>query len=160
MGTVPSDLDIAQAANLVHINEIAEQLGLDPNTDLEHYGKHVAKINLEVLEKLQDRLREFAQRRNWEQFHAPKNLAMALSVEAAELLEHFQWLSEQQSEQLPADKLEQIGFELADVFIYTVRLADRLGVDLDQLVQRKIQINEQKYPVEKVYGSARKYTEY
>lgn len=117
-------------------------------------------MSAQYLEKLQDRLREFAQRRNWEQFHAPKNLAMALSVEAAELLEHFQWLSEQQSEQLPADKLEQIGFELADVFIYTVRLADRLGVDLDQLVQRKIQINEQKYPVEKVYGSAQKYTEY
>lgn len=117
-------------------------------------------MSAQYLEKLQDRLREFAQCRNWEQFHAPKNLAMALSVEAAELLEHFQWLSEQQSEQLPADKLEQIGFELADVFIYTVRLADRLGVDLDQLVQRKIQINEQKYPVEKVYGSAQKYTEY
>jgi NTP pyrophosphatase (non-canonical NTP hydrolase) len=114
----------------------------------------------QYLEKLQERLREFAQRRDWEQFHAPKNLAMALSVEAAELLEHFQWISEQQSEQLSADKLEQIGFELADVFIYTVRLADRLGVDLDELLQQKIQINEKKYPAEKVYGSAKKYTEY
>jgi dCTP diphosphatase len=112
------------------------------------------------LEKLQGQLREFAQRRNWEQFHAPKNLAMALSVEAAELLEHFQWLSEQQSEQLSAEKLEQVGFELADVFIFTLRLADRLGVDLDELARRKMQINEQKYPAEKVYGSAKKYTEY
>ena len=112
------------------------------------------------LEKLQDRLRDFAKERDWEQFHAPKNLAMALSVEAAELLEHFQWLSERQSETLPADKLEQVGFELADVFIYSVRLADRLGVDLDDLVLRKIALNEKKYPVEKVYGSAKKYTEY
>ena len=112
------------------------------------------------LERLQDRLRDFARRRNWEQFHAPKNLAMALSVEAGELMEHFQWLSEQQSENLSAEKLEEAGFELADVFIFTVRLADRLGVDLDDLVQRKIEINEKKYPVEKVYGSAKKYTEY
>lgn len=114
----------------------------------------------QYLQQLQDRLRDFARQRNWEQFHAPKNLAMALSVETAELLEHFQWLSEQQSENLPADKLEQVGFELADVFIFTVRLADRLGVDLADLVSRKIEINEQKYPVEKVYGSAKKYTEY
>jgi len=112
------------------------------------------------LTELQDQLRDFARRRNWEQFHAPKNLAMALSVEASELLEHFQWLSEQQSENLAAEKLEQVGFELADVFIFTVRLADRLGVDLSDLVQRKIALNEAKYPVERVYGSARKYTEY
>lgn len=114
----------------------------------------------QYLEKLQNQLRDFARRRNWEQFHAPKNLAMALSVEASELLEHFQWLSETQSENLSDEKLEEVGFELADVFIFTVRLADRLGVDLDDLVKRKIEINEQKYPAEKVYGSAKKYTEY
>lgn len=114
----------------------------------------------QYLEKLQNQLRDFARRRDWEQFHAPKNLAMALSVEASELLEHFQWLSEMQSENLSEEKLEEVGFELADVFIFTVRLADRLGVDLDDLVKRKIEINEQKYPAEKVYGSAKKYTEY
>ncbi len=112
------------------------------------------------IEDLQKRLRDFAIERNWEQFHAPKNLAMALAVEASELMEHFQWLSEQQSETLPADKLEEAGFELADVFIYSVRLADRLGVDLHDLVMRKIKLNEEKYPVAKAYGSAKKYTEY
>ncbi len=109
---------------------------------------------------LQARLRQFAQVRDWEQFHSPKNLAMALIVEAAELVEHFQWLTEQQSAQLPAEKLEQVAFELADIFIYTVRMADRLGVDLPATVQRKIEINEKKYPANQVKGSAKKYTEY
>lgn len=109
---------------------------------------------------LQARLRQFAQVRDWEQFHSPKNLAMALIVEAAELVEHFQWLTEQQSAQLPAEKLEQVAFELADIFIYTVRMADRLGVDLPATVQRKIELNEKKYPANQVKGSAKKYTEY
>lgn len=124
--------------------------------------KHIPEkfVPEKYIQDLQDRLRDFAKQRNWEQFHAPKNLAMALSVEASELLEHFQWLSETQSENLSADKLEEAGFELADVFIYTMRLADRLGVDLHDLVVRKIEINEKKYPVEKVYGSSKKYTEY
>lgn len=112
------------------------------------------------LENLEARLLQFAKQRDWEQFHAPKNLAMALAVEAGELMEHFQWLSEQQSESLSADKLEEVGFEIADVFIFTVRLASRLGLDLDDFVRRKIEINEQKYPTHKVRGSARKYTEY
>ena len=109
---------------------------------------------------LQTRLRQFAQVRDWEQFHSPKNLAMALIVEAAELVEHFQWLTEPQCAQLPADKLEQVGFELADIFIYTLRIADRLGVDLASAVQDKIIINEKKYPANQVKGSAKKYTEY
>lgn len=83
-----------------------------------------------------------------------------LIVEAAELVEHFQWLSEQQSESLPEDKLQEVAFELADIFIYTLRLSQRLGIDLPQAVDQKIAINEQKYPVDKVKGSSKKYTEY
>jgi len=112
------------------------------------------------IEQFQQRLLDFARARDWEQFHAPKNLAMALIVEAAELVEHFQWLSEQQSENLPADKLQEVAYELADIFIYTLRLSQRLGIDLPATVTEKIAINEEKYPVEKVQGSAKKYTEY
>ena len=112
------------------------------------------------LETMQHRLLQFAKDRDWEQFHAPKNLAMALAVEAAELMEHFQWLSETQSEKLDVDKRREVGYELADVFIFTLRLAQRLDIDLAQLVDEKIRINEEKYPAEKVRGSAKKYTEY
>ena len=75
----------------------------------------------EYLEDLKTRLRNFADERDWDQFHAPKNLVMALSVEAAELVEHFQWLSEQQSHELPADKLQEVAYEMADIFIYLMR---------------------------------------
>ena len=112
------------------------------------------------IEKLQQRLQAFADQRDWNQFHSPKNLAMALVVEAAELAEHFQWLTQQESYELEAGKLEQVGEELADIFVYLVRLADRLGVDLPAAVDRKIELNEQKYPAERVRGSARKYNEY
>ena len=112
------------------------------------------------IERLQQRLQEFADQRDWNQFHSPKNLAMALVVEAAELAEHFQWLTQQESYELEAGKLEKVGEELADIFVYLVRLADRLGVDLPAAVDRKIALNEQKYPAERVRGSARKYNEY
>ncbi len=112
------------------------------------------------LQDLQSRLRQFAIDRDWEQFHAPKNLAMALAVEAGELMEHYQWLSEEQSENLDQQQLQTVGFEVADVFLFTVRLADRMGIDLADLVEKKIKINEEKYPVDKVRGSAKKYTEY
>lgn len=108
------------------------------------------------LEDLKEQLREFARERDWEQFHSPKNLAMALIVEAAELVEHFQWLTEAQSRTLDADKREQVAQELADVFLYLVRLADRLDIDLMDAAQRKIVINAHKYPADKVRGSARK----
>jgi len=85
---------------------------------------------LDVLTALKQRLREFAQARDWEQFHAPKNLAVALSVEAAELVEHFQWLTEQQSTSLSPETRQQVALEMADVFIYLLRLADKLDVDL------------------------------
>ncbi len=112
------------------------------------------------LEHLRRRLSEFAQQRDWEQFHSPKNLAMALIAEAAELVEHFQWLTEQQSRELPADKLEDVSQELADILIYTIRAADTLGVDLIDATQKKISINEQRYPADKVRGDARRASEY
>lgn len=113
-----------------------------------------------TLDDLVRRLHEFARERDWEQFHSPKNLAMALSVEAAELLEHFQWLTEEQSEQLPEDKRREVAFEMADIFIYLMRLCERLDVDLLSVVEEKIRLNDEKYPADKVRGSSRKYTEY
>ncbi len=112
------------------------------------------------IEKLQKRLQAFADARDWNQFHSPKNLSMALVVEAAELAEHFQWLTQEESAQLPAERLEKVGEELADIFVYLVRLADRLGIDLPAAVDRKIELNEKKYPADRVRGSARKYDEY
>jgi len=106
------------------------------------------------------RLREFAEARDWEQFHSPKNLAMALSVEVSEIVEHFQWLTEEQSQTLSKDKLAEVETELADTLIYLIRLADKLDVDLLQAAENKIEVNEQKYPTDKVKGSAKKYTEY
>ncbi len=112
------------------------------------------------LRRLTLRLREFARARNWEQFHSPKNLAMALIAECAELVEHFQWLNEDQSYQLGAEKLEQVSLELADIQIYLLRCADRLGIDLLAAVERKVAINEARYPVDKVFGDARRASEY
>lgn len=108
------------------------------------------------LDDLKNQLREFARNRDWEQFHSPKNLAMAMIVEAAELVEHFQWLTEAQSQALNPVQREQVAQELADVFLYLVRLADRLDIDLMDAAQRKIVINAQKYPADKVRGSAKK----
>ena len=110
--------------------------------------------------ELQERLRDFAERRDWKQFHSPKNLSMALIVEAGELAEHFQWLTQDESFNLPDDKLQDVGEELADIFVYLVRLADQLGIDLPEAVDRKIALNEAKYPADLVRGSAKKYSEY
>jgi NTP pyrophosphatase (non-canonical NTP hydrolase) len=115
---------------------------------------------VETLRELQQRLAEFAAVRDWQQFHSPKNLAMALSVEAAELVEEFQWLTEEQSRQLDAERRERVRLELADVFIYLLRIADTLGVDLMRAADDKFVLNERKYPVERVRGDSRKYTEY
>ena len=112
------------------------------------------------LQTLTERLRHFAAARDWEQFHSPKNLAMALSVEVAEITEHFQWLTEQQSHELDESKREQVAEELADAFIYLVRLSDQLKIDLLEAANKKLAINEQKYPADRVRGSARKYSEY
>jgi dCTP diphosphatase len=106
------------------------------------------------VEQLKQRLREFAQARDWEQFHSPKNLAMALSVEVAELVEHFQWLTEAQSREVGAKVHEEVAMEIADIFIYLLRLADQLDIDPMQSAIRKIEINEQRYPVELSRGKA------
>jgi len=111
-------------------------------------------------EEIKQRLRDFSAARDWDQFHSPKNLAMALSVETAELVEHFQWLTEAQSEALPANKLAAVAQEVADVQIFLIRLADRLDIDLDAAVAAKMAVNEQKYPPEKARGNALKYTEF
>ena len=113
-----------------------------------------------ALRALQERLAVFAAERDWEKFHSPKNLAMALSVEAAELVEEFQWLTEQQSASLDAERHERVRLELADVLIYLLRISDRLGIDLLAAADAKIVLNERKYPAERVRGDARKYTEY
>jgi len=112
------------------------------------------------LEELRIRIANFAKERDWDQFHSPKNLAMALIVEAGELLEHFQWLKQSESFELSEDKLEAVAEELADILVYLVRIADQLDIDLISATDKKIEANELKYPADKVRGSARKYTEY
>ena len=111
-------------------------------------------------EQFSERIKTFVDERDWEQFHSPKNLAMAMIVEAGELVEHFQWLTEEQSENLNDEKMRQIEYELADVFVYLVRIAQRLDVDLLAAGHRKMALNESKYPAELVSGDARKYSEY
>ena len=113
-----------------------------------------------TLEGLKLKLREFARVRQWEQFHSPKNLAMALSVEVAELVEHFQWITEEQSSDLAPQRHAEVELELADIFIFLLRLCDQLDVDLMEVTQRKIAFNNERYPVDKVKGSSKKYDEY
>jgi len=110
--------------------------------------------------RLRDLVRVFVDERDWDQFHTPKNLSSALSVEAAELLEHFQWLQHGRADELGPDKLVQVRHEMADVLVYLVRLADKLDVDLMAAVQEKMVLNRAKYPAELVRGDARKYHEY
>ena len=112
------------------------------------------------LDQLREQLREFALERDWERFHSPKNLAMALAVESAELLEHFQWLTEAESAKLSAERQPAVAAELCDVLFYLVRLADRLDIDLAAASAAKLAENAAKYPAERVRGSARKYDEY
>ncbi|MEJ2591685.1 MAG: nucleotide pyrophosphohydrolase [Candidatus Thiodiazotropha sp.] len=112
------------------------------------------------LDNRNTRLTAFAQSRNWEQFHSPKNLTMAMIAECAELVEHFQWLTQEQSMNLPPDKREAVSLEMADILIYLIRTAERLDIDLIDAAERKIAINESRYPVEKVYGDARRASEY
>lgn len=112
------------------------------------------------LNDIKEKLRKFALARDWEKFHSPKNLSMALSVEVAELVEVFQWLSEEQSKNLTEEQYKSAQEEVADVFLYLLRLADILDIDLLDSASRKITINANKYPVDKVKGSSKKYTEY
>lgn len=112
------------------------------------------------LDRLNERLLRFARERDWEQFHSPKNLVMALAGECGELIEHFQWLSEAQSADLPPEKRQAVAEEMADILIYLIRLAERLGVDLIAAAYDKIAINEARYPAHKVRGDARRASEY
>lgn len=111
------------------------------------------------IDRLQGAQRQFAAERDWDQFHSPKNLAAALSVEAAELLEIFQWLSEEQSTSLTPKQLGAASEEIADVFLYLLRIADRLGIDLVAAADHKLARNAEKYPVDRARGSIAKYTE-
>lgn len=112
------------------------------------------------LSQLAESLREFARERDWDQFHSPKNLAMALVAEAGELVELFQWLSEEQSATPDPARRQRVGEEMADMLIYLVRLADRLELDLEAAVHDKLKRNRDKYPASLVRGDARKYDEY
>jgi len=115
---------------------------------------------MKELDQIKVKLRQFAEERDWDQFHSPKNLAMALIVEVAELVEHFQWLTEDQSRALDQKQLEKVQEELADIQIYLIRISDKLNIDLLGAVGKKMEANEKKYPSEKVRGSSKKYTEY
>lgn len=110
------------------------------------------------LPALRELIRQFVDERDWAQFHTPKNLAMAMSIEAAEVMEHFQWLAT--GHELSAGKCTAVAHELADVLVYLVRLADVLDIDLPAAVGQKMALNREKYPADRVRGDARKYTEY
>ena len=110
-------------------------------------------------QQLSTDIEDFVSARDWQQFHSPKNLSMALSVEAAELVEHFQWLTPDQSENLSGDQCQAVGEELADILIYTLMVALRLGIDLEHATVNKMKQNHDKYPVEKSRGIAAKYDE-
>jgi len=113
--------------------------------------------NEDRLEELRRAIVRFADERDWDQFHNPKNVVMALAVEAAELLEHFQWRTPEQSATLSPEEKEAVALEAADVLLYLLRLCDKLGIDLAAAAQRKIALNERKYPVDKARGRSTKY---
>lgn len=112
------------------------------------------------LPELRERVRAFVAERDWERFHSPKNLAMALSVEAAELVELFQWLTEEESNAPDPDRRRRVAEEMADVLWFLVRLSDRLDIDLLAAAEAKLAANAAKYPADRVRGSSKKYTEY
>ena len=121
-----------------------------------HTWWHPPAMN-DSLQGLARQLDRFAEERDWKQFHSPKNLASALIVEAGELLEHFQWMTEAQSRELSPEQLETVGAEIADVLLYLIQLADALGIDPVAAARAKLQVNESKYPVDSARGSSRKY---
>ena len=109
------------------------------------------------MKELIKKLRDFGAARDWEQFHSPKNLAMALSVEVAELIEHFQWLTQQESKSLSEEKIAEVREEIGDIMIYLTMLADKFNIDPIEAAHDKIEINNRKYPVKSAKGSAEKY---
>jgi len=123
----------------------------------ENEGGAMAETDFHQITK---RVHQFVKDRDWDQFHSPKNLSMALIVEVAEMMEHFQWMTEEQSSNLSQEKLAKIELELADIQIYLLSLADKLQLNLLDAVDKKLALNALKYPAEKVRGSSKKYTEY
>ena len=116
--------------------------------------------DFDKMDDLIKKIREFRQERDWDQYHSPKNLAMALVVETSELVENFQWLTEEQSLNLPPDKLAAVKEEVGDVLIYLANLCDKLGIDPLGEAFNKLEKNKKKYPVSKVRGKSYKYSEY
>ena len=112
------------------------------------------------MNELIEKLRQFADERDWHKYHSPKNLVMALSVEVSELLEHFQWMSQIQSYELSPEKLDKVRDEIGDVYIYLTMLSDKLGLDPVQAAFDKVEKNQKNYPVKVVRGKAKKYKEY
>ena len=112
------------------------------------------------MENVRSAIKQFVGERDWEQFHSPTNLAMALSVEVSEVVEHFQWLTQEESRNLPPEKLREVAQEIGDVMIYLVELSDQLGVDPIEAATEKMRTNSSKYPADLVRGKAAKYTEY
>jgi NTP pyrophosphatase (non-canonical NTP hydrolase) len=108
------------------------------------------------MSELNEKLRRFAREREWEQFHSPKNLSMALSVEVSELAEHFQWLSQEESRNISGEAREEVAEEIGDVLIYLTRLSDTLGIDPVASALRKVEKNRDKYPVDKARGKAKR----
>ena len=111
-------------------------------------------------DRIKKQVRQFVVERDWDQFHSPKNLSMALIVEAAEMVEHFKWLTEEQSCNLAPDKLAEVELELADIQIYLISLAEKLKLDLVAAAEKKLLLNAQKYPVDKARGNSKKYNDY
>ncbi len=112
------------------------------------------------MEELIRTIRLFVRERDWDQFHSPKNLSMALIVEAAEIVEIFQWMDETESSAVKGEQLDKVEQEIGDVMIYLTNLADKLGLDPVEAAKKKLRINQKKYPVEMVRGKSKKYTEY
>ena len=121
---------------------------------------YMTQTDIDSLDTLRRRIREFAEARAWERYHTPKNLVMALSVEASELLEPFQWLTAEQSLALTDAQREAVRQEIADVLIYLTRLADLLDIDLLDAASDKLAINARKYPLDKAHGNALKYSDF
>ena len=116
--------------------------------------------SVDSIDQLRARINQFVEARGWAQFHSPKNLAMAMVVEAGEVVEHFQWMTEQESRTLNDETKEKVGQELSDTFVYLLRIAEVCGIDLIKATNKKNDLNAEKYPVEKVKGSNAKYTTY
>jgi len=122
----------------------------------------MAKDQETKIHELKDKIKKFCDDREWDQFHGAKELATALIIESAELLEHFRWKNEKEVEQLLKDenKREEIGDEMADILYFLIRMAQKYDIDLSEALERKMKKNDKKYPVEKAKGSSKKYNEF